>query len=50
MRRLLCKNLGFGPLASGDACTGAEAAITSESDFFWNYFRIPDRIGRAMQF
>jgi hypothetical protein len=37
-----------GPLASGDACTVVEAAITPDK-FFWNFFRIRDRIGRAMQ-
>jgi hypothetical protein len=37
-----------GLLALGDACTAVEAAITP-NQIFWNFFRIRDRIGRAMQ-
>jgi hypothetical protein len=37
-----------GSLASGDACAVVEAVITP-NQIFWNFFRIRDRIGRAMQ-
>jgi hypothetical protein len=46
---VLCERILLsGPLASGDACTVVEAAITPKQ-IFGNFFRIRDRIGRAMQ-
>jgi hypothetical protein len=35
--------------ASGDFCTVIDAVITAGQGFFWNFFRIRDRIGRGTQ-